>query len=182
MNLVNFMFNFSGSEDRDLNHVYHDGENYFATNATIAVLFKSEKIESERSVLPFPEKWVKTFELLKEEFQFQDATNHEQINFLRVPCPECEGTGEVICSECGHSEECGTCDGFGEVDKYEPKSITINGVEFQSKHIFPLVSNGNITKVFHVNGSIFSVFILETNFGQMKALCVRPHFSGDEFK
>ena len=67
MNIVDFMFNFSGSEDRDLNHVYYGGENYFATNGAISVLFKSEKIESERSVLPFSEKWAKPFELLKEE-------------------------------------------------------------------------------------------------------------------
>lgn len=33
-------------------------------------------------------------------------------------CPECNGTGDTICSQCGNPDgQCKTCNGTGEIEK-----------------------------------------------------------------
>jgi DnaJ-class molecular chaperone len=34
-------------------------------------------------------------------------------------CPECEGTGQVVCGECGNDKDCEDCNGSGTVEDDE---------------------------------------------------------------
>lgn len=60
-----------------------------------------------------------THRKVKERQLYCGLIENGRMRYLRYvstgPCQECDGTGEVECSACGHTSTCDECDGTGEI-------------------------------------------------------------------
>lgn len=122
---------FTGNDDLRpvMKHVHKDADGYiYATDAHIMIRIPSDKVGNEyKAVEEFPNGG----KLLSEALNRPDNTIRSIVvdDLVMIlskakwykemqcdECPDCNGTGEVVCEVCGHSHDCELCSGEGEIN------------------------------------------------------------------
>lgn len=113
-----------------MNHVHKDADGYvYATDAHIMIRIPADKVGNEyKTVEKFPNAW----KLLSEALNRPDNTTRSIVvdDLIMIlskakwykemqgdDCPDCDGSGDVVCEACGHSHDCERCNGEGEINK-----------------------------------------------------------------
>jgi hypothetical protein len=134
-----------------------NGEFVCATNGHIGIIIPKSLTETDYSKNPT----MRMIEVLDNTDLLTKSLNIQlretMTNFPKEPiyetigeekkCPECDGSGEIECSECGNTYDCKRCDGTGKIghiiktDKIigeqiaEDYRVKINGCYFNPAYI-----------------------------------------------
>lgn len=123
---------FTASDDMRpaMKQVHKDADGYiYATDAHIMIRIPADKVGNEYKTV---EKFPNAGKLLSEALNRPDNTTRSIVvdDLIMIlskakwykemqgdDCPDCDGSGEVVCETCGHSHDCERCNGEGEINK-----------------------------------------------------------------
>lgn len=114
-----------------MQEIHKDEDGYiYATDAHVLIRIPADKVGNEyKSVEKFP----KAGKLISEALNRPDNISRtiavdDLIMVLSKAkwykevkgddCPDCDGSGDVVCEACGHSHDCERCNGEGEINKH----------------------------------------------------------------
>lgn len=128
-----FMLPFFTASDElrpSMKQVHKDSDGYiYATDAHILIRIPADKVGNEYKTV---EKFPNAGKLLSEALNRPDNTIRSIVvdDLIMIlskakwykemqgdDCPDCDGSGEVVCETCGHSHDCERCNGEGEINK-----------------------------------------------------------------
>lgn len=113
-----------------MNQVHKDADGYiYATDAHMMIRIPADKVGNEYKAV---EKFPNAGKLLSEALKRSDNIIRSIVvdDLIMVlskakwckemqgdDCPDCNGSGEVVCETCGFSHDCESCNGEGEINK-----------------------------------------------------------------
>ena len=113
-----------------MSQVHKDADGYiYATDAHMMIRIPADKVGNEyKAVEKFPNAGKLLSEALKRPDNIIRSIMVDDLIMVLSKakwckemqgddCPDCNGSGEVVCETCGYSHDCESCNGEGEINK-----------------------------------------------------------------